>query len=156
MCLDAQSGIKAKRQPFRGWCCLEVICRRDVLSCTFCQLLELRIPTPLLDWKRCSQALSRHHSYHPRFEIQISLRATAFSMFRKEICSVVLRELLDVCVEPLNCACRPCATWLVWVVELRLDEICVTLVSFLVHVIRDLALPHDVLQHRLVLVDTCP
>ena len=35
---------------------------------------------------------------------------------------------------------------------LRLDEICVPLLSFLVHVIRDLALPHDVLQHRIVFV----
>ena len=25
MCLDAQGGIKAKRQPFCGWCCLEVM-----------------------------------------------------------------------------------------------------------------------------------
>ena len=33
---------------------------------------------------------------------------------------------------------------------LSLDEICVPLPSSLVHVIRDLALPHDVLQHRLV------
>ena len=39
---------------------------------------------------------------------------------------------------------------------LRLDEICVPLLSFLVHVVRDLALPHDVLQHRLVLEETCP
>ena len=39
---------------------------------------------------------------------------------------------------------------------LRLDKICVPLLSFLVHGIRDLALPHDVLQHRLVLVETCP
>ena len=36
-------------------------------------MLELRILTTLIDWKRCSQALSRHHSYHPRFEVQISL-----------------------------------------------------------------------------------
>ena len=57
----------------------------------------------LLDWKRCSQALSRQHPYHPRFQVQISLRATAISMFREEICSVVHRELLHVCAEPLNC-----------------------------------------------------
>ena len=25
MCLDAQGGIKAKRQPFCGWCCLDVM-----------------------------------------------------------------------------------------------------------------------------------
>ena len=72
-------------------------------------MLELRILTPLLDWKRCSQAFSRHHSYHPRFEVQISLRATVFSMLREAICSVVLRELLDVCVEPQ--LYRPCPTW---------------------------------------------
>ena len=35
---------------------------------------------------------------------------------------------------------------------LRPEEICVPLLSFLVHVIRDLALPHDVLHHRLVFV----
>ena len=67
-------------------------------------MLELRILTPLLDWKRWSEALSRHQSYDPRFEVQMSLRATAFSMSGEEICSVVLRELLDVRVEPLNCA----------------------------------------------------
>ena len=39
---------------------------------------------------------------------------------------------------------------------LRLDEISVPLLSFLVHVIRSLALPHDVPQHGLVLVETCP
>ena len=38
----------------------------------------------------------------------------------------------------------------------RLDEICVPLLSFLVQVIRDLALLQVVLQHRLVLVETCP
>ena len=31
------------------------------------------------------------------------LASDTFTMFREEICSVVLRELLDVCVEPLNC-----------------------------------------------------
>ena len=30
---------------------------------------------------RCLQALSRHISHHPRFEVQVSLRATAFSIF---------------------------------------------------------------------------
>ena len=56
--------------------------------------------------------------------------------FRVEICSVALVEcILEGVVLEL----------------LRLDEICVLLLSFLVHVIRDLALPHDVLQHRLVL-----
>ena len=94
--------------PFCGWCCLEVMClgrgRRDVLSCTFCQMLELRTLTPLLDWKRCSQALSRHHSYHP------GLRGSRFlasdcvlnpsKHFRVEICSVVL---LEVRVAPLHC-----------------------------------------------------
>ena len=45
MCLDAQGGIKAKRQPFCGWCCFMCLGygRRDVLWCTFCQMLELRI-----------------------------------------------------------------------------------------------------------------
>ena len=37
MCLDAKGGIKAKRQPFCGWCCQEVMWlgwgRRDMLSC---------------------------------------------------------------------------------------------------------------------------
>ena len=35
----------------------------------------------------------------------------------------------------------------------RLDEICVPLGSFRAHVIHDFALPHDVLQHRLVFVE---
>ena len=85
MCLDAQGGIKGKAPTlFVAGVSLEVMClgrgRRDVLSCTFCQMLELRTLTPLLDWKRCSQALSRHHSYHPGFEVHVSLRATAFSI----------------------------------------------------------------------------
>ena len=37
---------------------------------------------------------------------------------------------------------------------LRLDVICVRTRNFLVHVIHDLALPHDVLQHRLAVVET--
>ena len=112
MCLDAQGGIRAKRQPCCGWCCLEVMClgrgRRDVASCTFCQMLELRILTLLLDWKRCPQALSRHPSYHPGFEVHDSLRATAFSIppkhFRAKICSVVL---LEVRVGPPLCTVQP-------------------------------------------------
>ena len=45
-------------------------------------------------------------------------------MFREAICSVVLRELLDVCVAPLHCTgpVQPSA-----VLELLLDEICVPL-----------------------------
>ena len=46
-------------------------------------------------------------------------------MFRAEICSVALRELLDVCVEPLNCACLCNLAGVV--LELLLDEICVPL-----------------------------
>ena len=38
----------------------------------------------------------------------------------------------------------------------RLDEICVPLEVSLSTVIHDLALPHDVLQHRLAFVETCP
>ena len=34
----------------------------------------------LFDWKRFSEALSRHHSYLPGFEVQVSLRATVFSV----------------------------------------------------------------------------
>ena len=48
-CLDAQGGIKAKRQPFVVGVVLESCGhgrgRRDVLSWTFCQMLELRILT---------------------------------------------------------------------------------------------------------------
>ena len=110
MCLDAQGGHQGKAPTlFVAGVCLEVMClgrgRRDVLSCTFCQMLELRILAPLLDWKRCSQALSRHHSYHPGFEVHVSLRATAFSMFREEICRVEICSvvLLEVRVAPLRC-----------------------------------------------------
>ena len=43
-CLDADGGIKAKRQTF-GWCCLQVKClgrgRREVLSWTLFQMLNL-------------------------------------------------------------------------------------------------------------------
>ena len=74
-------------------------------------------------------------------------------MFREEICSGVLRELLDVCVEPLNCTSPVLAGV---VLELLLDEIRVPLESFRVHVIHCLALLHDVLQHRRVFVETCP
>ena len=45
-------------------------------------------------------------------------------MFREEICSGVLRELLDVCVEPLNCTSPVLAGV---VLELLLDEIRVPL-----------------------------
>ena len=49
MCLDAQGGIKAKRQPFVAGVVLKSCGhergRRDVLSRTFCQMLELRILT---------------------------------------------------------------------------------------------------------------
>ena len=45
VCLDAQGGIKAKRQPFGVGVVLKPCClgngRKDVLSLTFCQMLEL-------------------------------------------------------------------------------------------------------------------
>ena len=159
MCLDAQGGIKAKRQPLCGWCGLVVMClgrdRRDVLSRTFCQMLELRILTPLLDWKHCSQALSRHHSYHPGFEVHV-LRATAFSIppinfvWRS---AVLCSWRFVLCLSFVQALCNMARV----VLELhRLVEICVPLLSFLVHAIRDVALPHDVLQQRLVFVETCP
>ena len=46
-------------------------------------------------------------------------------MFREEICSVMLRELLDVCIEPLNCTglCNLASV----VLGLLLDGICVPL-----------------------------
>ena len=104
MCLDALGGIKAKRQPFCGWCCLEVMWSWTWSErCVVVNILS-DVGTENTYTPARLEALSRHHSYHPRFEVRISLRATAFSMFREEICSVVLRELLDVCVEPLNCA----------------------------------------------------
>ena len=70
MCLDAQGGIKAERQPF--------VVGVVVKSCG----LErgLRDVCSLNDWKRFSKALSRHHSYLPRFEVQVPLRATVFSI----------------------------------------------------------------------------
>ena len=148
MCLDVEGGIKAKRQPFCGWCCLEVMClgrgRRAVLSST----------TPLLDLKRCSQVLSRHHSYHPGFEVHVSLRATAFSIppnIFVQRSAVLCSSRFVLCLSFVLCNLAGVVLGL-----LRLDEICVPLLSFLVHVIRDLALPHDVLQRRLVLVVTCP
>ena len=160
MRLDAQGGIKAKRQPYCGWCCLEAMClvrgRRDVLSCTFCQLLELRIFAPLLDWSSCSQAISRHHSYHPGFEVHVSLRATAFStspnifVWRS---AVLCFSRFVLCLSFVQVLCNVASV----VLELlRLDGICVPLLSCLVHVLRDLALPHEVLQHGLVFVETCP
>ena len=69
-------------------------------------------------------------------------------MFREEICTVVLLKLLKVRVVPLHCAgpvqpgCSSRASSSRW-------DLCSTR-SFLVHVIHNLALPHDVLQHRLV------
>ena len=45
MCLDAQGGIKAKRQPFCGWCCLEVMWSWTSMTWSFCQMLELRMLT---------------------------------------------------------------------------------------------------------------
>ena len=48
MCLDAQGGIKAKRQPFVAGvvlssCVLDAI--GEMCLCTFCQMLVLRILT---------------------------------------------------------------------------------------------------------------
>ena len=99
-CALMHSGIKAKRQPFCGWCFLEIMClgrgQRQVFSVTFCQMLELRIRTLLLDWKRGSEALSRHHSYHPGFEAHFSLRATAFSINPNFLLlSLVLKSISD-------------------------------------------------------------
>ena len=67
------------------------------------QMKKLRILALLLDWKRCSNALSRHHSSvvsiwnirtiqesKPKFLCQ-RLRSQFIQMFRGEICSVVLR-----------------------------------------------------------------
>ena len=53
MCLDAQGGIKAERQPFVVGVVVKSCSlgrgRREVCSCTFCQLLELRILSELED-----------------------------------------------------------------------------------------------------------
>ena len=57
MCLDAQGGINGKRQPFVVGVVLKSCGhgrgRRDVLSRTFCQILELRILTKTVPLKRC-------------------------------------------------------------------------------------------------------
>ena len=156
MCLDVQGGMKAKRQPFVIGVVLKScgLGRRDVFVNVLSDIGTENTHT-LLDWSRCSEALSRDNSYHPGFEVHVSLRATAIS------------------IPPNIFVQRPavwCSSWFVLysfvhvlcnlagvVLELlRLVEICVPLLSFLVHVIRDLALLHDVLQHRLVLVETCP
>ena len=77
--------------------------RSTSMKCTFCQLLVLRTFTRLLNWKRCSKALSRHHSSvipvctirtiqdsTPKF-LRRRLCSQSTHMFREEICSVVLR-----------------------------------------------------------------
>ena len=112
-CALMHSGIKAKRQPFCGWCFLEIMClgrgQRQMFSVTFCQMLELRIRTLLLDWKRGSEALSRHHSYHRGFEVHFSLRATAFSINPSFFCCRDLKccPQIEVRVVPLLCAVQP-------------------------------------------------
>ena len=91
-------------------------------------MLELGILTPLLDWKRCSQALSRHH--HPGFEVHVSLRATAFSIPPNifscgdlQLCSL----MFVLCLSFALCNLEGVVLEL-----LRLDEICDPLLSFLV------------------------
>ena len=72
------------------------------MLCTFCQLFKLTVLTHLLDWKRCSKALSRHHfsvvsirtirtiqGLKSKFSCE-RLRSQYIQMFREEICSVVL------------------------------------------------------------------
>ena len=71
------------------------------MLCTFCQLFKLTELTSLLDWKRCSKALSRHHSVVSIRTIRTiqdlqskfpgeRLRSQSIQMFREEVCSVVL------------------------------------------------------------------
>ena len=67
-------------------------------------------------------------------------------MFREEICSSSMFVLSSSTVQAL---CILAGV----VLEFLLDEICVPLE---VSVSYDLALLHDVLQHRLVFVETCP
>ena len=112
MCLDAQGGIKAKRQPCCGWCCLEVMCpgrgRRDVLSCTFCQMLELRKLAP----PARLEALFTSSQWSPFVPSRI--RGSRFlasdcvlnpsQHFRVQICSVLL---LEVRVVPLLKTLQP-------------------------------------------------
>ena len=142
-------GIKAKRQPFFFWL---------VLSCSHVswtwsercvrahsdRCRKLRTRTHLLVWKRCSQALSRHHSYHPGFEVHVFLRATVFSIppnILVERSAVLCSSRFVLCFSFVQVLCKLASV----VLELlRLDEVCVPL-------IRNLAFVHDVLQHRLVL-----
>ena len=102
MCLDAQGGIKAKRQPFCGWCCPEVMwswmwSERCVVANILSGVGTENTYTPARLEALFTSSQSSPIRTIQRFEVQF------FLMFREEICSVVLRELLDVCVEPLNC-----------------------------------------------------
>ena len=59
LCLSVD---KLKKEKKKNNVCVQ----RSVSTwCTFCQLFKLRTLTSLLDWKRCSQALSRHSSLVP-------------------------------------------------------------------------------------------
>ena len=59
-----------------SWTWSERCVRAHSVRCWNWELLRT-----LLDWKCCSQALSRHHSYHPGSEVHVFLRATGFSCF---------------------------------------------------------------------------
>ena len=121
MCLDAQGGTKAKRQPLCGWCCLVVMClgrhRRDVLSCTF--LSDVRTE---YTYTPCSTGSAVHKLSVVTIRTMSRIRGSRFlatdcvlnpsKLFRVEICSVVLLEVrvvLLLCtgpVQPGRCSSR--------------------------------------------------
>ena len=113
MCLDAQGGIQAKRQPFVAGvvlysCVLNVI--GQMCSCTFCQMLDLRILTHLLDWKRCSQS-SQSSPFVPS-RIRGSLFLSSDCVLNPA--NVSCRDL-ECCAPRGSCCASPlyksCATW---------------------------------------------
>ena len=133
------------------WCCwgCDIMCslRSSSWSC-FTLIATENTYTPA---RLEAQALSRHHSYHPGFEVHVFQSLQTFSCRDRSAVLCSSKFVLRLAI--VQALCNPARV----VLELhRLDEISVPLLSFLVHVIHDLALPHDVLQHRLVFVGTCP
>ena len=106
MCPDAQGGIRAKRQTFRGWNCLEVMClgrgRRHVLPRTFCQMLELRILT------HCSTGSAAH-----KLSVQDSRFTFPCERLRSQSLQTFSCRDLQCCAPRGSCLSSPlyCAPW---------------------------------------------
>ena len=68
------------------------------------QLLKLRILTPLLDWKRCSKALSRHHSSVVTIFVTRTIQDSKSKFLRERLCS----QSIEIFREDICSVCSSC------------------------------------------------